>query len=85
MKTVLRNEQGEITHIHYDKREYLPKDQHQIVTETEVTDEMVQKAGFVGKDTLLTLLANEVKSVKALKLEILILSGVLKKYNPEFI
>ena len=41
MRTVLRLGEGnEITHIHYAREVYLPKDQYDTVTETEITPEM---------------------------------------------
>lgn len=72
MQTVIRDrETNEITHIHYWKNIYLTKEDHQYVTETEITDEMVEAYAHANQNYVIQLIANGKKSIEELKLQIL--------------
>lgn len=44
MNTIIRNDKGEITHVHYYGRYYLKNADHLLVRDTTVTKEMIQNA-----------------------------------------
>ena len=84
MRTVLRLGEGnEITHIHYARELYLPKDQYDTVTETEITPEMVDTYLKDSKPSdVISQLVNGELTTTTLKLALLVKAGV--KITPHF-
>ena len=76
MKTVLRlGDSMEITHIHYDRNVFLPKEQYATVNETEITPEMVDN--YLEENEPSDIIANIVNgelTLPTLKLAILVKS-----------
>jgi len=84
MRTVFRDEKtNEITHIHYWGNIYLTKEDYQYVTETEITDEMVEAYAHANPNYVIKLLANGEKSIQELKLQILGKNGF--DYKAKFV
>ncbi len=75
MKTVIRNDQGEITHVHYHGRYYLKNATHKLVNETSINTKMVNNA---IKDPLLVLkriVNNDGDTAETIKLYVMMKNG----------
>ena len=80
MRTVYRNEQGEITHVHYTTVYFLTRKDRDIVDRTDVTQEMLLE--FMGNkihsSIVLKDVINDKVNPKMLKAEILKHAGLLE-------
>ena len=82
MKTVLRNDEGVITHIHLEGNQYVTPNDHKIITETEITLDMLNK---INPNNSLVNILNGVSSVLAVKKVVLFYNGVKLDGDDKFL
>ena len=83
MQTVIRNDKGVITHLHYTRNIYLKVKDEQKVSETEITPDMISKAGYDKPENLFMsgLLNGENPAILKLNIINFIENNSIKKYN----
>jgi len=75
MKTIIRNHNGEITHVHYHGRYFLTSADHLLVQQTTITNAMITKAIEDPLYVLKRLLNDDGDSVETMKLYVMIKNG----------
>lgn len=72
MKTVLRNDEGKITHVHLTGNQYVTPDDHKVITETPITKDMLSK---FNKNYLLQALLNGEREIFLTRKAVLVMNG----------
>lgn len=74
MRTVIRNDKGEISHLHYTSNLFLPKDEHALIEEQNISVNDVRNA-FDKPDFVLAHILNGNADIKQIKLQVLMDKG----------